>query len=169
MSLFFLSLDGGIRIVPLPDTLAMATSRPVSLIIPPGIFDENNTSKDKSSDVLEHSSSSSIDSASAQATNSTKRNSNVPTMLINTTPTTTTTATTTDSDFDSEQDDPVQSKKEKTRLNMEERKSRRVKRFHKLFKSEINDDMPDLIDSYVCAYQGKLHRTTLLAAASLSS
>ena len=41
-------------------------------------------------------------------------------------------------------------------MNREERKSRRVKRFHKLFKSEIKDHMPDLIDSYVCAYQGKL-------------
>ena len=90
-------------------------------------------------------------------------------MLTNTTPTTTTTTTTTtDSDFDSEQDDPIQSKKEKTRMNREERTSRQVKRFHKLFKSEIKDHMPDLIDSYVCAYQGKLHRMTLLAAAPLS-
>ncbi|UJR30349.1 hypothetical protein I4U23_017884 [Adineta vaga] len=38
-----------------------------------------------------------------------------------------------------------------------EQSSRRVKHFQKLFKSEIaDDDMPELIDSYVCAYQGDI-------------
>ncbi|CAF4334562.1 unnamed protein product [Rotaria sp. Silwood2] len=124
-----------------------------------------------------NSSSSSIDSAGAKNAIFTEKqiasqvNSN-----------TTVSSTTTDSDLESEQEEryidnnnsldlnnvPIQiqhqqqslsrrdSGQQKNEINSQEQLSRRVKHFQKLFKSEIPDDMPELIDSYVCAYQGDI-------------
>ncbi len=118
-----------------------------------------------------HSSSSSIDSTGAKNPSLNEKNS-LPqvnsTMRIS--------STTTDSEFDSEQEERYidgnnssgsnnlstqlkekssrhNSEQEKTDDNTKQQLSGRVKNFRKLFKSEISD-MPDLIDSYVCAYQG---------------
>jgi len=119
-----------------------------------------------------HSSSSSIDSTGAKNPILTEKNS-LPQINSNIT----ISSTTTDSEFDSEQEEryidgnnssesnnlPIQSKqkssrhdsgRQKNNENTQEQLSRRVKHFRKLFKSEISDDMPELIDSYVCAYQG---------------
>lgn len=122
-----------------------------------------------------NSSSSSIDSAGAKNILFTE-NKNLSQINSNTT----VSWTTTDSDLESEQDDrynndnnsldsnnvPMQIQRQqelsrrdsgqnKNDSNSQEQLSRRVKHFQKLFKSEIRDDMPELIDSYVCAYQGK--------------
>jgi hypothetical protein len=90
--------------------------------------------------------------------------------------TTTTTATTTDSEYESEHDNnhnhsvkslnlpqslpispamPQQASVVSKIGKSMEPMSRRVKNFRKLFKSELNDEMPELIDTYVCAYQGQ--------------
>jgi hypothetical protein len=121
-----------------------------------------------------HSSSSSIDSAGAKNAIS---NEKISLAQMNSIATVST--TTTDSELESEQEErdmddnhlsesnnlPRQiqqqqasrrdSGQHKSDGNTQEQLSRRVKHFHKLFKSEIPDDMPALIDSYVCAYQGK--------------
>lgn len=96
----------------------------------------------------------------------------------------TTSTTSTDSDDESEQDNddnapnksfnlpksivkniptqtllPTQSspcKNKSTSNNSHDRASRRMKHFQKLFKSVLKDQMPELIDSYVCAYQGDI-------------
>ena len=126
-----------------------------------------------------HSSSSSIDSAGA------KNNNPVETMpLTNQQTIPTISSTTTDSEYESEQENdenrlsksldlpndqqaPVPSSnqsnrnlinKDKPISNPEEQLSRRVKHFRKLFKSAITGKMPELIDSFVCAYQGKYER-----------
>jgi hypothetical protein len=125
----------------------MANSRPVSMISSPGVLEEtttNNISKEKSLKPPDRSSSSSIDSNSIQNRNLSQQSS-LPQ----------TTITTTDSELESEQDDNPQTGHPKNDINSAEHKSRSKKHFYKLFKSEITDDMPDLIDSYVCAYQGK--------------
>ena len=123
-----------------------------------------------------HSSSSSIDSAGA-------RNAilNEKTSLPQINSTATISSTTTDTESESEQDERYNddnqfseltnmsmpngkqkltrsdSGQQKSDSNTQEQLSRRAKHFQKLFKSEIaDDDMPDVIDSYVCAYQGKL-------------
>jgi hypothetical protein len=174
----------------------MATTRPTSMIISPGVFDEINTNgsknviqkKDTQSVLLSnqpklpvnnvinaHSSSSSIDSAGAKHAILTEKHS-LPQMSL----TATVSSTPTDSELESEQEErylddnhssestnlPIQTAKQKlsecdsgqhkTDLNTHEHVSRRVKNFQKLFKTEIPDDMPELIDSYVCAYQGNL-------------
>jgi len=175
----------------------MASSRPVSMIIPSSVFDETNTNGPKnliqnkdslsvhSSNkqklpgnhvAIAHSSSSSIDSMGAKNTVLLEKNSLPPITLI-----ATVSSTTTDSELESEQEErstddnnslesnnlPTQRRRQqqqslrresglnKSDSNTSEQLSRRVKHFQKLFKSEIaNDDMPELIDSYVCAYQG---------------
>jgi hypothetical protein len=133
----------------------MANSRPESMIIPPGVFDETNTNnilKKDSIPINGHSSSSSVDSTSDKNINLKEKNS-LPKKPL----TITTSSTTTDSDFESEQDDHnLQLQQPKNGFNTEEHLPRRVRHFHKLFKSEIPDEMPDLIDSYVCAYQGDI-------------
>jgi hypothetical protein len=120
-----------------------------------------------------HSSSSSIDSAGAKNAILTEKNSFSQMNSM-----TTVSSTTTDSELESEQEERFiddnnssestslrdQTPKQKTikcdnlsqksDVNTQEQVSRRVKHFQKLFKSEIANDMPDLIDSYVCAYQG---------------
>jgi len=122
-----------------------------------------------------HSSSSSIDSAGAKNAILTEKNSFPPMNSI-----TTVSSTTTDSELESEQEErfmddnnssesttlPIKTTKPKTSqcdsvsqkndVHTQEQLSRRVKHFQKLFKSEIANEMPDLIDSYVCAYQGIL-------------
>lgn len=132
----------------------MANSRPESMIIPSGVFDEiNGQSKRNSVKIYGHSSSSSIDSSSSKQIKLDERNSSPQTLLT----TTTTSSTTTDSDFESDQDDSLQSQDQsKNDPNNSNRIKRRIKHFHKLFKSEISDEMPTLIDSYVCAYQGDI-------------
>ena len=172
----------------------MANSRPTSMIIPPGVFDETNTNGSKNllqkkdsqstrstnqqtfpvnNTINAHSSSSSIDSAGAKNAILTEKLSNQQMNSI----------TTTDSELESEQEErfmddnnssesnnlPIQTPKQKasrcdslsqkTDVNTQEQLSRRVRHFQKLFKSEIPNDMPDLIDSYVCAYQGIYIRT----------
>ena len=118
------------------------------------------------------SSSSSIDSTGTKNAVSTDNN-----FLPETNSTMTVSSTTTDSEIESEQDEQyiddnlselnntIQIKEQELRpkcdniqqkvdVNVQEQLSRRVRHFQKLFKSEISDDMPELIDSYVCAYQG---------------
>jgi hypothetical protein len=169
----------------------MANSRPVSMIISSGVFDEINTNGSKTviqkqqslsirssnqqklpttnNIINAHSSSSSIDSTGARNMNSIEKIS-LPQMNL----TTTTSSTTTDSDLESEQEDnnslqstnlPIaqehqllkrDSGQQKNDINSQEQLSRRVRHFHKLFKSEIGGEMPELIDSYVCAYQGNI-------------
>ena len=136
----------------------MATRRPASLIIDATKFDstsENSQSNGRISKLDGHSSSSSIDSNIMKKTNVTARKSLPETIPGTTTPTTTTT-TTTDSDVDSEQDDVIDGQQTKSSLNQKDQLSRRMKHFRKLFKSEIPNETPDLIDSYVCAYQGDI-------------
>ena len=128
----------------------MANARPKSMIIPSTIFDQantNNVQKQRSITVNQHSSSSSIDSNSIKNINVNEQNSSPQARL------TSTASSTTDSDFESEQDENLQYKQQK---NVEDHTSRRLKHFYKLFQSELNDDKPDLIDSYVCAYQGDI-------------
>ena len=121
-----------------------------------------------------HSSSSSIDSAGARNLQMNEKN---PLLQINSVATVS--STTTDSDLESEQEErynddnnisestnlsnQIEKQKltkcdsgpSKSETNNQEHSSRRTKHFQKLFKSEIaHDDMPELIDSYVCAYQG---------------
>ncbi len=123
------------------------TSRPTSMIIPPGVFDETTISNRQSLPPHGHSaSSSSIDSA-----NGTNVNMNNQNLLR-----ATASSTTTDSDFESEQDDNLRLQQKKKDSNTSDPLSRRAKHFHKLFKSEIQNDMPEIIDSYVCAYQGDI-------------
>lgn len=130
----------------------MAKPRPVSLILPSGAFDEapsRLTPKEKSPQPHGHSSSSSIDSNSMK--NPLLKRNSMPPAISNTT-----TTTTTDSDVDSDQDDQQQSDKQKNSLDTPDQRSRRLKHFQKLFKSDIHEEMPNLIDSYVCAYQGEI-------------
>ncbi|CAF3336941.1 unnamed protein product [Rotaria socialis] len=123
-----------------------------------------------------NSSSSSIDSAGAKNTIFTE---NKTSTLTNSN--TIVSWTTTDSDLESEQDgrsnndnNSLESNslkkqiqrpqtlsrrdngQQKNETNSQEQLSRRAKHFQKLFRSEIHDDMPELIDSYVCAYQGDI-------------
>ena len=141
----------------------MATRRPASLIIEPTRFDPNNG---KISKLDGHSSSSSIDSNIAKKANPTSRKSLPETIPGATTPTTT---TTTDSDVDSEPEDQLDGQQGKSSLTPKDQLSRRMKHFRKLFKSEIQNEMPDLIDSYVCAYQGKGENLFLLHLLRASS
>ncbi|CAF3504227.1 unnamed protein product [Rotaria sp. Silwood1] len=125
-----------------------------------------------------NSSSSSIDSAGAKNTIFTDKQ--ISSQLNSNT---TVSSTTTDSELESEQEEryidnnnllelnnmPIQmqqqqqqslsrhdSGQQKNDVNSQEQLSRREKHFQKLFKSEIPDEMPELIDSYVCAYQGDI-------------
>jgi hypothetical protein len=125
----------------------MATPRPESMIISPGVIDETKISNRKSLPIYGHSSSSSIDSANGNNVNIHPQN------LLRATASST---TTTDSDFESEQDDNLQLQQEKKDSIRSDRLTRRKKHFYKLFKSEIPNDMPEIIDSYVCAYQGDI-------------
>lgn len=166
----------------------MASSRPVSMIIPSGIFDEGNNGsrvppkKETSisprpsnpvalpihrSLINVHSSTSSIDSAGAKNLTQTTESPSRPPLTL----TATTSTTTTDSEYESEQDNddntsslkstdlPNASSRQATpkpaTSKTDEQLSRRVKHFRKLFKSEFTGNMPELIDSYVCAYQGR--------------
>ena len=125
---------------------------------------------------IAHSSSSSIDSTGAKNAIILEKNTSVPPMNS----IATISSTTTDSELESEQEEryaddnnslesttlPTQRRQQQSSLRREsdqqksdiqtpEQLSRRVKHFQKLFKSDIVDDnMPELIDSYVCAYQG---------------
>lgn len=174
----------------------MATSRPNSMIIPPGIFDETNINGSKNilqkkdsqslrsphlpmttttsslpvnNPIHAHSSSSSLDSAGAKNAISTEKN-----LLGQINSMTTISSTTTDSELESEQEEIYDddnhfadssnpsAKVHRTKYDSHSQKtheqeqlSRRVKHFRKLFQSELADQMPELIDSYVCAYQGK--------------
>jgi hypothetical protein len=133
----------------------MAKSRPESMIIPSEVSIGTNTtqiSKKRPAPIHGHSSSSSNDIPDGKTVNSDDPNSS----LQNLGRTTTTSSTTTDSDFESEHDDNLNLQLQKTDSQSPEQKSRRVKHFHKLFKTEISGDMPDLIDTYVCAYQGDI-------------
>jgi hypothetical protein len=129
----------------------MAIARPNSIVIPPEHFDEKTISKRKPVAMLAHSSSSSIDSTNGKNGNFNGLTSSPQNLLV-TTPST----TTTDSDFESEQDDSQQLQQPKNDSNTSDRISGRVKHFRKLFRSEIVDEMPELIDTYVCAYQGDI-------------
>ncbi|CAF0857306.1 unnamed protein product [Adineta steineri] len=128
--------------------------------------------------VMAHSSSSSIDSAGAKNAILNEKISSIPPINL----VATISSTTTDSELESEQDErytddnnslelnnlPIQNQQQqqlqrrdsgqqKTDGNSSDQLSRRVKHFQKLFKSEIaEEDMPELIDSYVCAYQGDI-------------
>lgn len=133
--------------------------------------------------VIANSSSSSIDSTGAKLATSNGRTSSLP---QNNASLATVSSTTTDSELESEQDErytddnqsletaPSSAAAErgskqrklarcengqaKADGSASEQVSRRFKHFHKLFKSEIaSEDMPELIDSYVCAYQGTVH------------
>lgn len=67
-------------------------------------------------------------------------------------------STTTNTDSESEQEE-INTKATKNQTNISiprEENSRRVKHFRKLFQSEIKEPMPELIDSFVCAYQGRI-------------
>jgi hypothetical protein len=128
----------------------MAISRPNSIVIPPEHFDEKTISKRKSVALLAHSSSSSIDSTNGKNGNFNGLTSSPQNLLV------TTPSTTTDSDFESEQDDSQQLQQPRNDSNTSDRISGRVKHFRKLFRSEIVDEMPELIDTYVCAYQGDI-------------
>lgn len=77
--------------------------------------------------------------------------------LTNTSTTTpsTTTTTSSDSELDSDQENQISPKRKKSKRTAQDRMNRRIKRFQKLFNSEIKNEMPKLIDSYVCAFQGK--------------
>lgn len=162
------------------------------MIIPPGIFDENNINGSKlflqkkdsqstrsanlptvttlpvNNTIHAHSSSSSLDSAGAKNAILIEKN---PLGQINSM--TTISSTTTDSELESEQeeiytdDNPfadssnssrkvnrTKSDRHSQKTHEQEQISRRVKHFRKLFQSELADQMPELIDSYVCAYQG---------------
>ena len=121
----------------------MGTARPESLIL------QTDASKRQSSLVDEISLSSS-DSTNERNINFNGKNSSQKNEL------TTTSTTTTDSDLESEREDNQQLEELKNENQSQERISRHVKHFRKLFKSEIRDDMPKLIDSYVCAYQGDI-------------
>lgn len=121
----------------------MANSRPESMIIPDGIFDETNE-KNAITKMNGRLSTSSMESTSGKNIRFNEQNSSSQTRLS-----TATSSTTTDSDFESEQD-------EKQHKNDSNRLSRRVRQLHKLFKSEIPEPMPQLINSYVCAYQGDI-------------
>ena len=165
------------------------------MIIPLGIFDENNINgskiflqkKDSQSSrstnlpttttittlpvnntIHAHSSSSSLDSAGAKNAILIEKN---PLGQINSM--TTISSTTTDSDLESEQDEiytddnpfadfsnqsPKVNLSHSQKNHEQEQISRRVKHFRKLFQSELADQMPELIDSYVCAYQGMFRR-----------
>ncbi|UJR16173.1 hypothetical protein I4U23_003083 [Adineta vaga] len=132
----------------------MTTSRPSSLIIPSDVFDERNTNiNSKNASLIQQGRSSSSSADSSYTKNLTKNENN---SSLHSFVRTATSSTTTDSDFESEQDDQNQSQTQKSETNSQEQLSRRVKHFHKLFKSEIAGDIPDLIDSYVCAYQGDI-------------
>ena len=130
------------------DIVEMAKPRPKSMI-----FDEtsaNDATKNRPTSMQEHSSSSSIDSNSTKNANFNEINSSPPARL------TSTASSTTDSDFESEQDENLQIQQQKNGLTANDHSTRRRKTFHKLFKSEIDNEMPELIDSYVCAYQGDI-------------
>ncbi|CAF0890942.1 unnamed protein product [Adineta ricciae] len=133
---------------------------------------------------IAHSSSSSIDSTGAKLTNSNDKTSSLPQISPLTTVSSTTTDSELESEQEERYTDdnnslelnnlpkpirrPAQqeaaaaaarrdSGQQKSESNTSEQLSRRVKHFQKLFKSEIaDDDMPELIDSYVCAYQGDI-------------
>ncbi|CAF0810870.1 unnamed protein product [Adineta ricciae] len=132
----------------------MATSRPSSLIIPSEVVDVTNSSTGlakTSTAKPERSSSSSVDSSSA-INNNTSDNISSSQNFVRTT----TSSTTTESDLESEHGDQNRSREQKSDSNSQEQLSRRMKHFQKLFKSEIQGEMPELIDSYVCAYQGDI-------------
>lgn len=142
----------------------------------------------QNSHVQINSSLSSIDSAGAKQNCQSLVSSSHPTETISSSNVQchgTTSSTSTDTEDDSEQDNddnlplksynlpkstlksipnsqtviaPAQTIKDKTTSNSHDRSSRRMKHFQKLFKSVLKDQMPELIDSYVCAYQGNLQR-----------
>lgn len=116
------------------------------------IPDDSQQLKRKSIQIHGHSSSSSIESTPVHIH---EDNSMMNNPLQARTSSTTTT-TTTDSDRDSEQDDNLTSQQQKSDSSTSDQHSRRAKHFLKLFQSEITGEMPDLIDSYVCAYQGDI-------------
>ena len=136
------------------ETASMRSSNPTSLPLHPSLINV-------------HSSTSSIDSTGAKNLTQPESQSLPPVTL-----TVTTSTTTTDSEDESEQDNddssqqllksndlsPASSTRQPTPKSTpskaEEQLSRRVKHFRKLFKTEIPGSMPELIDSYVCAYQG---------------
>jgi hypothetical protein len=147
-------------------------SKPATLKKEPLLIRSSNQEKLPNKNLINaHSSSSSIDSAGAK---NAMLNEKISLAQMNSTATVST--TTTDSELESEQEEDnnlsesnnlprenQQQKKsssrnsinQKSETNTQEQVSRRVKHFRKLFKSEIIEDMPELIDSYVCAYQGR--------------
>ena len=128
----------------------MAKSRTES--IPDTVDGSSQLLKRKSVQIHGHSSSSSIESSMG-----TNVNTNGQTGLANNPPlTATASSTTTDSDLESEQDDNLQLQPNKSDSSASDQLSRRARHFQKLFQSEINNDMPEVIDSYVCAYQGDI-------------
>lgn len=130
----------------------MAKSRTES--IPDPVDGTSQLLKRKSIQMHGHSSSSSIESSLGNNVNTNSES----TALMNNPPlTATNSSTTTDSDFESEQDDNLHLQPHKSDSSASDQLSRRAKHFQKLFQSEINnDDMPEVIDSYVCAYQGDI-------------
>lgn len=127
----------------------MAKSR-TELIADPN-EDNSQLLKRKSVQIHGHSSSSSIES-----THGIQFNTNGENSLINNPLPAKASSTTTDSDLESEQDDNLHSQPQKSDSSTSDQHSRRTKHFLKLFQSEIHGEMPELIDSYVCAYQGDI-------------
>ena len=127
----------------------MATSR-TELIADPN-EDNNQLLKRKSVQIHGDSSSSSIES-----THGILVNTNGESSLINNPLQAIASSTTTDSDRESEQDDNLHSQPQKSDSSTSDQHSRRAKHFQKLFRSEIHGEMPEIIDSYVCAYQGDI-------------
>ncbi|CAF1232511.1 unnamed protein product [Rotaria sordida] len=132
--------------------MEMVNSRPESMIIQTessGEINSNDTPIKRSSIKDEISSLSSIDSINDKTVNRNEKNSLLENNLA-------TSSSTTDSDLESEQNDNLQSEEKKDNDKNRARVPKRVKYFRKFFESEIPDDMPEVIDCYVCAYYGDI-------------
>ncbi|CAF0841711.1 unnamed protein product [Rotaria sp. Silwood1] len=129
-------------------------SRPESMIFQTedsGETNPNDASIKKSTMKDEISSLSSIDSINDKTISPNEKDSPLGNNL-----TPSVSSTTTDSDLESEQGDSIRSEEKKNDKKNRTRVPKRVKYFRKLFTSEIPDDMPELLDYYVCAYQGDI-------------
>ncbi|CAF3942285.1 unnamed protein product [Rotaria sordida] len=132
--------------------MEMVNSRPESMIIQTensGEINSNDTPIKRSSIKDEISSLSSIDSINDKTVNRNEKNSLLENNLA-------ISSSTTDSDLESEQNDNLQSEEKKDYDKNRARVPKRVKYFRKFFESEIPDDMPEVIDCYVCAYYGDI-------------
>ncbi|CAF2368988.1 unnamed protein product [Rotaria sp. Silwood2] len=130
-------------------------SKPEPLIVQTegsGETNSHNASTKKSTIREEISSLSSMDSINDKTVTANEKIS----PLENNLTASSSSSTTTDSDLESEQGDPLRSEEKNNARKTRTRLPRRIKYFRKLFASEISSDMPELIDYYVCAYQGDI-------------